>query len=78
MQDRHRAFAMQSLWSNAANRCIMTASPGDRDQAGDAEVDDRRLGQPADHCPTNTHSPSTFKASGLPPGLSISTAGRSR
>jgi serine protease len=70
-------FAMQSLWSNAANRCIMTASP----QLTVTKPATQRstIGSSVSLqiiAPTNTHSPSTFKASGLPPGLSINSSGK--
>jgi serine protease len=69
------SFAMQSLWSNAAGRCVQTTSPSlavsrPGNQAG-------VLGARARlqvHAVTNTGTALSYKAAGLPPGLSINAS----
>jgi hypothetical protein len=66
-------FAMQGLWSNANGRCVITSAPaltvtnpGTQKSVLGATVSLQI------HAPTNTHVATAFKATGLPPGLSIS------
>jgi serine protease len=72
------SFAMQSLWSNAASACVMSASgedtvtvtnPGNKSSYAQATVS-RQL--TATSSGGNTLE---WSATGLPPGLSISSAG---
>jgi len=70
-------FAMQSLWSNSANRCVFTSAP--QLSVAKPATQKSTIGISVSlqiKASTNTHSPSTFKASGLPTGLSISSSGK--
>ncbi len=65
-------FAMQSLWSNAAGRCVMTGKLHLTVTAPKPQTS--VLGSTvslAIKTSQNGHAPLTFKASGLPHGLSI-------
>ena len=67
-------FAVQSLWSNAAGRCVMTGKlhltvTAPKPQAS---VRGSKVSLPI-KTSQNGHAPLTFKASGLPHGLSIGT-----
>ncbi len=69
-------YAMQSLWSNAAGRCVMTTSP--QLTVGVPGTVMATLGVRASvqvTAATNTGIVA-YRASGLPPGLSISGSGR--
>jgi hypothetical protein len=71
------SFAMQSLWSNAANGCVMAASedtvsvtsPGNRDTGTGGTVDLQLSGS------SSGSNPLQWTATGLPAGLSISATG---
>jgi hypothetical protein len=70
------SFAMQSLWSNAAGGCVLTSAPkvtvknpGNQKTTLGSEVSLQI------QATTNTGLPLSFTASGLPPGLSITSAG---
>jgi serine protease len=68
-------FAMQSLWSNAAGRCVMTTSP--RLYVAGLPAQKAVLGKAVSlrlTTVTNTGK-QTYKATGLPHGLSINAAG---
>lgn len=68
------SFAMQSLWSNSGDRCIMTSSP--TLTVTTPATQKSTLGRAVSlqiSSATNTHVRSSFKATGLPPGLSISS-----
>jgi hypothetical protein len=69
------SFAMQSLWSNAARRCVLTASPtlAVIKPGTQASVLGTRTRLQV-RATANTGTPLSFKASGLPDGLSISTS----
>ena len=69
-------FAMQSLWSNAARACVLTTAP----TLTVATPDPQRSLLGADSvlqvtAATNDGYPLTYRASGLPPGLSIDPYG---
>jgi hypothetical protein len=67
------SFAMQSLWSNAAGRCVLTTSP--RLTVSRPGTQKSTLGRPATlqvRAVTNTGTALTYQASGLPHGLSLS------
>ena len=69
-------FAMQSLWSNAADRCVMTSKPGLTIHNPGTQVS--TLGKAVSlqvHAYSNTDTALSFKAAGLPSGLHISTTG---
>jgi Ricin-type beta-trefoil lectin domain/Putative Ig domain len=68
-------FAMQSLWSNAAGRCVLTSSP--QLSVTRPATQKSTLGKSVSlqvKASTNTHYASTFRASGLPAGLSINAS----
>ena len=69
------SFAMQSLWSNAAGRCVLTTAPVlDVSTPG---TQTSTLGRKVSfqvHASTNTGTPLTYSATGLPDGLSISSS----
>jgi hypothetical protein len=71
-------FAMQSLWSNAAGRCVMTSAP--HLSVTKPGTQKNILGKAVSlqiHASSNTHTALSYTASGLPYGLSISkTSGR--
>jgi hypothetical protein len=65
-------FAMQSLWSNAAGRCVLTTSP--RLAVTTPGTQKTILGTGVSvqvHAGTNTGTPLAYTAAGLPPGLSM-------
>jgi hypothetical protein len=68
-------FAMQSLWSNAAGHCVLTTKPVlDVSTPGTQK---NTLGSRISlqvHASTNTGTPLTYSATGLPDGLSISAS----
>jgi hypothetical protein len=69
------SFAMQSLWSNAAGRCVLTASPSLTvgTPAAQAGVLGARTHLQV-HAATNTGTALSYKAARLPDGLSISAS----
>lgn len=69
-------FAMQSLWSNAYGRCMMTSSP--HLSVTNAGTQNSTLGRAASlqiRAATNTYMPLTYAATGLPYGLHMNSAG---
>ena len=69
-------FAMQSLWSNAAGRCLLTTHPTLSITKPPAQLTHRNHRVHLQiHASTNTGAKITFHASGLPTGLHISTSG---
>ncbi len=67
-------FAMQSLWSNAAGRCVMTTSP--KLYVPAPATQKSVLGRPVSlqlRAVTNTGAQS-YEATGLPPGLSVNAS----
>lgn len=67
------SFAMQSLWSNAAARCVMTTAPALNvtTPGSQRSVLGSRVSLQV-HANTNTGTPLIYTATGLPDGLSIS------
>ena len=65
-------FAMQSLWSNAAGRCVMTSAP--RITVTRPATQKSILGRAVSlqiRASSNTHTALSYRASGLPAGLAI-------
>jgi hypothetical protein len=68
-------FAMQSLWSNAAGRCLLTTDPVLNVSTSGTQTND--LGSRVSvqvQASTNTGTPLTYSATGLPDGLSINSS----
>ncbi len=69
---------MQSLWSNAAGRCLLTSAPGL--MVATPGTQKSTLGASVSvqvRASSNTGTALTYKASGLPAGLSVgSTSGK--
>jgi hypothetical protein len=69
-------FAMQSLWSNAYGRCMMTSSP--HLSVTSPGTQNSTLGKTVSlqiQAATNTQMPLTYTATGLPDGLHMNSAG---
>jgi Ricin-type beta-trefoil lectin domain/Putative Ig domain len=65
-------FAMQSLWSNAAGRCVLTSAPHVTVTSPGTQKSTLGRGVSLQiHASTNTGTALSYKASGLPDGLSI-------
>ena len=65
-------FAMQSLWSNAAGRCVLTSAPHVALTSPGTQKSTLGHGVSLQiHASTNTGTALSYKASGLPDGLSI-------
>jgi Ricin-type beta-trefoil lectin domain/Putative Ig domain len=68
-------FAVQSLWSNASSRCVLTSSPKVSLTAIGTQQSTMGNGTSlAVHATTNTSTAISYSASGLPHGLSISAS----
>jgi Ricin-type beta-trefoil lectin domain len=69
-------FAVQSLWSNAYGRCMMTSAP--HLSVSNPGTQNSKLGKTVSlqiQGATNTSMPLTYTATGLPPGLRMNSAG---
>ena len=69
-------FAMQSLWSNTAGKCVMKPTAPDQVSPINLATQTAKTGDAyslAVHAKSSTGAPLGYRATGLPPGLSMNT-----